>query len=241
MRLHINIDHVATVRQARGGAQPDPVAAALVCEMAGAHGITCHLREDRRHINDRDVRLLREQVQTLLNLEMAAIPEMIGIALETKPEIVTLVPEKREERTTEGGLDLVKGKKALGAAIAKLSKAGIEVSLFIDPDAAQVRLARELGAPRIELHTGDYCHARGAKAEQELERLAAATEEGVSLKLHVAGGHGLDYFNVERVAAIPGMTELDIGHSVVSRAVFVGLERAVRDMLALCTRPGEAP
>jgi len=238
MRLHVNIDHVATVRQARGGTQPDPVTAALVCEMAGAHGITCHLREDRRHMSDRDVRLLREQVQTLLNLEMANTAEMVGIALELKPEIVTLVPEKREERTTEGGLDLGKHKKPLAATIAKLSKAGIQVSLFIDPELANVRLARELGAPRIELHTGDYCHARDGQAERELERLAFATEEGVAQKLHVAGGHGLDYFNVARVAAIPGMSELDIGHSVVSRAVFVGLDRAVRDMLALCMRAG---
>ncbi len=237
MQLHINIDHVATLRQARGGVQPDPVLAALVCEMAGAHGITCHLREDRRHVSDRDVRLLREQVKTLLNLEMAATDEMIRIALELKPEIVTLVPEKREERTTEGGLDLEKGKAALAAAIEKLARAGIQVSLFIDPEPANLRASHALGAPRVELHTGDYCHARGPAADRELERIAFATEEGAGLGLHVAGGHGLDYHNVARVAAIPGMQELDIGHSVVSRAVFVGLDRAVRDMLALCT-PG---
>jgi pyridoxine 5-phosphate synthase len=233
MKLHINIDHVATVRNARGGPQPDPVAAALVCELAGAHGITCHLREDRRHIVDRDVRLLREQVKTLLNLEMAATPEMVKIALATKPEIVTLVPEKREERTTEGGLDLVGHRKPLAAAIKKLGAAGIAVSLFIDPELEAVRLAATLGAPRVELHTGDYCHARGARADRELARLAAAADAGVAAGLHVAAGHGLDYPNVGRVAAIPSITELDIGHSVISRAVFVGLDRAVRDMLAL--------
>lgn len=240
MKLHINIDHVATVRNARGGLQPDPVHAALVCEHAGAHGITCHLREDRRHINDRDVRLLREQVKTLLNLEMAATPEMVKIALATKPEIVTLVPEKREERTTEGGLDLARGKKPLAAAIKKLAAAGIEVSLFIDPEPDAVRLARLLGAPRIELHTGDFCHARGAAADRELERLVAAAQAGVAEGLHVAAGHGLDYHNVGRVAAVAAITELDIGHSVISRAVFAGLDLAVRDMLALVTAGRDA-
>jgi pyridoxine 5-phosphate synthase len=234
MKLHVNIDHVATVRQARGGSQPDPVTAALMCELAGAHGITCHLREDRRHVNNRDVRLLREQLTTVLNLEMAATKEMVDIALETRPEIVTLVPEKREERTTEGGLDLAAHRATLQPVIARLGDAGIAVSLFVDPTAANVRLARELGAPRVELHTGDYAHARGPAAERELERLATATEEGLAVGLHVAAGHGLDYQNVGRVASIPGVDELDIGHSIVSRAVFVGLERAVRDMLARC-------
>jgi pyridoxine 5-phosphate synthase len=233
MKLHVNVDHVATVRNARGGVQPDPVTAALACELAGAHGITCHLREDRRHITDRDVRLLREQVKTLVNLEMACTEEMIGIALATRPEIVTLVPEKREERTTEGGLDLARSRAAIASAIERLAAAGIEVSLFVDPELEHVRLARELGAPRIELHTGDYSHARGVAAERELERLAAAAEEGVGQGLHVAAGHGLDYPNVAAVAALPGVSELDIGHAIISRALFSGMERAVRDMLAL--------
>jgi pyridoxine 5-phosphate synthase len=239
VKLHVNVDHVATVRNARGGAEPDPVTAALACELYGAHGITCHLREDRRHITDRDLRLLREQVKTLVNLEMACTDEMVGIALATRPEIVTLVPEKREERTTEGGLDLERGRKAIAAAVKKLGAAGIEVSLFIDPELANVRLAAELGAPRVELHTGDYCGARGGAREKELERLSAAAKEGVARGLHVACGHGLDYQNVGRVARIPGVSELDIGHSIIGRAVLVGLERAVRDMLALCM-PGGA-
>jgi pyridoxine 5-phosphate synthase len=235
VKLHVNIDHVATLRQARGGSQPDPVTAALLCELAGAHGITCHLREDRRHINDRDLRRLREQITTVLNLELAATPEMVDIALATRPEIVTLVPEKREERTTEGGMDLAAMKAQLVAPLARFAEAGIAVSLFIDPEPAAVRLAKELGAPRIELHTGDYCHAKGAQADRELERLAFSIEEGVAQGLHVAAGHGLDYHNVRRVAVLPGVEELDIGHSIVSRAVFSGLDRAVRDMLALCS------
>jgi pyridoxine 5-phosphate synthase len=233
LKLHVNIDHVATLRQARGTSYPDPVWAAALCELAGAHGITCHLREDRRHILDRDLHLLRSTVRTVLNLEMAATPEMIGIACEVHPDIVTLVPEKREERTTEGGLDAAGDGDRLRAACAKLRSAGIAVSLFIDPDPAQVRAARDLDAPRIELHTGDYCAASGVEAARQLERLAAATEEGVALGLHVAAGHGLDYPNVAAVAAIPGVEELNIGHAIIARAVFVGLDRAVRDMLAL--------
>jgi pyridoxine 5-phosphate synthase len=233
MRLSVNVDHVATVRNARGGKLPDPVYAATICEQAGAHGITCHLREDRRHITDRDVRLLREQVTTELNLEMAATDEMLAICLATRPELCTLVPEKRQERTTEGGLDLGSARKTLQPAIAKLVEAGIEVSLFIDPDPVSVRLARELGAQRIELHTGDYSHARGPAAATELERLARATREGLDQGLTVAGGHGLDYHNVAQVAAIAGLHELAIGHSIVSRAVFSGLSQAVRDMLEL--------
>jgi pyridoxine 5-phosphate synthase len=233
MRLHVNIDHVATLRNARGGRAPDPVAAAAACELAGAHGITCHLREDRRHITDRDVRLLREQVLTLINLEMAATDEMIGIALATKPEIVTLVPEKRQERTTEGGLDLAGGGPKLGEAIRCLGDAGIEVSLFIDPELEQVDRARALGAPRIELHTGDYAHARGRAQAAELVRLGRAAAAGVAAGLHVAAGHGLDYPNVAAVAALPGVDELDIGHAIIARAVFCGLDRAVADMLAL--------
>ena len=233
MKLHINVDHVATVRQARGTSYPDPVWAASLCELAGAHGITCHLREDRRHMLDRDVRILRQTVRTVLNLEMAATDEMVRFACEVKPDIVTLVPEKREERTTEGGLDVVENEKALLAPIAKLRETGIEVALFIDPEAPQLRASHALGAPRVELHTGDYCHAKGTTAIRELERLTLATALGYGLGLHVAGGHGLDYPNVAAVAKIPGMVELNIGHAIIARAVFVGLDRAVRDMLDL--------
>jgi pyridoxine 5-phosphate synthase len=239
MRLHVNIDHVATLRQARGTRYPDPVWATTLCELAGAHGITCHLREDRRHIQDRDLKILRQTVRTVLNLEMAATEEMVGIAREVRPEIVTLVPEKRAERTTEGGLDAAGLKDQLRPAIARLSEAGIQVSLFIDPTPAQVRAAAELKVPRIELHTGDYCAASQAETGRELERLSQATEEGLSHGLHVAGGHGLDYPNVAAVAAIPGIEELNIGHAIVARAIFVGLDRAVRDMLALMNGPAE--
>jgi pyridoxine 5-phosphate synthase len=228
-RLHVNIDHVATLRQARGTTYPDPVWAASVCEMAGALGITVHLREDRRHIVDRDVRILRETVRTTLNLEMAATDEIIAIACEVRPDIVSLVPEKRQERTTEGGLD--PRPKAVARAVKRLQAAGIEVSLFIDPTREAVRAAAATGARRIELHTGDYCAARGPEVTRELQRLAVAAEEGVAAGLHVAAGHGLDYPNVGGVAAIPGVTELNIGHSIIARAVFAGLDRAVRDMI----------
>jgi pyridoxine 5-phosphate synthase len=238
MRLHVNIDHVATLRQARGTSYPDPVWAASICELAGAHGITCHLREDRRHMVDRDIRVLRQTVRTVLNLEMAATEEMLGIALEVKPEIVTLVPERREERTTEGGLHL----GAEGAArrlepyCRKLADAGIEVSLFVDADVAHVKRARELGVPRSELSTGEYAEAKGAEALRQCERLSVAAEEGVAAGLHVAAGHGLDYPNVSAIAGIPGIEELNIGHAIVARAVFVGLDRAVRDMIDLMRR-----
>jgi len=233
MRLHVNIDHVATLRQARGTTYPDPVWAATLCELAGARGITCHLREDRRHINDRDLRLLKQTVRSVLNLEMAATDEMLGIATEVRPDIVTLVPERREERTTEGGLDVQKRVEDLRDAVARLNSAGIGVSLFIDPVTSQVRAAAETGARRIELSTGDYCNARGPEAALELERLATATETALSLDLKVAAGHGLDYPNVAGVAAIPGIEELNIGHAIIARAVFSGLDRAVRDMIAL--------
>jgi pyridoxine 5-phosphate synthase len=241
--LHVNIDHVATVRMARGTSYPDPVWAASLCELAGADGITVHLREDRRHIQDRDVELLRQTVRGTLNLEMAATPAMVQKALAIKPDVVTLVPEKREERTTEGGLELLgEAQAAVRSAIGQLTKAGIPVSLFIAPDPAQLRAAVQLKVPRVELHTGSYCEAtlhpgtaveRDRLSSAELERLAQAAEEGVSLGLHVAAGHGLDYNNVAKVAAIPGVEELNIGHALVARAVFVGLDRAVRDMLAI--------
>jgi pyridoxine 5-phosphate synthase len=229
IKLHVNIDHVATLRQARGTRYPDPVWAATLCELAGADGITVHLREDRRHIQDRDVRLLRQTVRTVLNLEMAAAEEIIGIACDIKPEIATLVPEKREERTTEGGLDLAHG-GLVKQAIRTLESAGIGVSLFIDPTREAVQAAAELGARRIELHTGDYCNATGEAARRELQRLVVAARVGVGLGLHVAAGHGLDYPNVAPVAQIADIIELNIGHSVIARAVFLGLERAVADM-----------
>ncbi|MDY0003574.1 MAG: pyridoxine 5'-phosphate synthase [Polyangia bacterium] len=235
IRLHVNIDHIATLRQARGTSYPDPVWAAALCELAGADGITAHLREDRRHIQDRDVELLRRTVRTLLNLEMAATPEMVGIAYRLRPDIVTLVPEKRQERTTEGGLalgdDRVRG--GVAEAIGALAEAGIPVSLFIDPDSQAVARSAELGAKIVELHTGDYCNASREHTPVELQRLAAAAQQAVGKDLRVAAGHGLDYPNVEAVAALPGVEELNIGHSIISRAAFVGLDRAVRDLLEI--------
>ena len=241
MKLHINVDHVATLRQARGTRYPDPSWAASLCELASADGITIHLREDRRHIQDRDLRVMRETVRGALNLEMGATDEMVGIAIEAKPDVVTLVPEKRQERTTEGGLDVIgAGRAAVALAMKKLAHAKIPVSLFIDPTEAAIRSSHALGAPRVELHTGDYCEAYGAlddgkhpsKATTELVRLRSAAELGASLGLHVAAGHGLDYGNVGPVAAIAAIEELNIGHAIVARAVFVGMERAVREMRA---------
>jgi pyridoxine 5-phosphate synthase len=235
MRLHVNVDHVATLRQARGTSYPDPVWAAALVELAGADGITVHLREDRRHIQDRDVRVLRQTVRGALNLEMAATDEMVAIALEVRPDVVTLVPEKRAERTTEGGLDVVGAPRAeVARALEALGKGGIPVSLFIDPTEAAVRASRDLGAPRIELHTGDYCErvqpVDEAPGHAELVRLAQAARLGADLGLHVAAGHGLDYANVGPVAAIAEITELNIGHALVARAVLVGMQRAVAEM-----------
>lgn len=229
VRLHVNVDHVATVRQARGESYPDPVWAASLCELAGADGITVHLREDRRHIVDRDVRLLRETVRTVLNLEMAATEEMVEIAREVKPDICTLVPEKREEQTTEGGL-AVEGEE-LERAIGRLRDAGIKVSLFVDPEVSLMKASAQMGAHTVELHTGDYCSSAGGERSKELNRLASAAEEAMDNGLQVAAGHGLDYPNVKQVAAIPGVEELNIGHAIVARAVFVGLDQAVRDMV----------
>ncbi|MBI4508726.1 MAG: pyridoxine 5'-phosphate synthase [Deltaproteobacteria bacterium] len=240
MRLHVNIDHVATIRQARGESYPDPVWAASLCELSGAHGITAHLREDRRHISDRDVRILKQTIRTVMNLEMAATDEMVGIACEVRPEIATLVPEKREERTTEGGLDVEKGGGKLAKAVERLMSAGIEVALFIDPEIRQIDASAALKVPRIELHTGDYAHARGASVAKEIDRLTAASRAATARGLHVAAGHGLDYPNVQPVARIPGVRELNIGHAIIARAVFVGLERAVRDMLDLFRPPAKA-
>jgi pyridoxine 5-phosphate synthase len=231
IRLHVNVDHVATLRQARGINYPDPIPAAAICEMAGAHGITIHLREDRRHISDRDLHLMRKVVTTALNMEMAANNEMIEIARNVRPDICTLVPEKREELTTEGGLAVAEDKKRISAAVGKLKDAGIRVSLFIAPDAKQIKASEEVGADMIEIHTGDYCNVPPARRNSELEKIAEGARVAESLGLMVAAGHGLNYHNVAPIAAIPQVIELNIGHSIISRAVFVGLDAAVRQML----------
>ena len=234
MRLGVNIDHVATVREARRGRQPDPVTAALLSEEAGCDQITVHLREDRRHIQDRDVRLLRELVTTRLNLEMAAVDEMVAIALSLRPDTVTLVPERREELTTEGGLDTTVGGAALGERIARLKEGGIRVSLFVDPDMGQVKESLRLGAHAVELHTGRYANARSAEESRtELERVADAASLAVKMGLEALAGHGLDYRNVEPICRIRALTELNIGHAIVSRAVLVGMAEAVREMVAV--------
>jgi pyridoxine 5-phosphate synthase len=233
-RLGVNIDHVATVRQARGVKYPDPITAAGIVELAGADGIVCHLREDRRHIQDRDLRLLREVIQTRLNLEMAATEEMIRIALETKPDIVTLVPEKREELTTEGGLNVIKSFQSLKKAIQRLQKGEFPVSLFVDPRKDQIKASEGVGANVIEIHTGHYCDAKTqTEADEELKKILDAVAEASRCNLRVAAGHGLNYVNVSRIAEIKEIEELNIGHSIIARAVLVGLDRAVREMIAL--------
>lgn len=233
-KLAINVDHVATIRQARGITEPDPVTAAAICELAGAFGIVVHLREDRRHIQDRDVFLLRETVQTKLNLEMGANKEIIDIALQVEPDLVTLVPEKRQELTTEGGLDVVSQKKKLEKVIKKMTKAGIPVSLFVDPDPEQLAAANEIGATFVELHTGRYSDAPDEAIQLEEYRLIAdAAEIGSQLGLRVCAGHGLNYRNTAAIAGIDVIEELSIGHAVIARAVFTGMDQAVREMLAL--------
>lgn len=233
-KLGVNIDHVATIRQARGGTEPDPVAAAAIAELAGADGITIHLREDRRHIQDRDLKLLRETVQTKVNLEMAATEEMIGIALAVKPDQCTLVPEKRQELTTEGGLDVRLHAQALEKAVARLQDGGIPVSLFIDPDPDQIKAAVKVGADYVEIHTGSFAEAVDWKSEeQELIKIENAVKLASKLGLGVNAGHGLNYTNIKKVAALGGIEEFNIGHSIISRAVLVGLDRAVRDMVDL--------
>ena len=233
-RLSVNIDHIATIRQARRGVEPDPVAAAVLAELAGADGIIAHLREDRRHVQDRDLRLLRETVRTKLNLEMAATDEMQRIALEVKPDFTTLVPEKREELTTEGGLEVASRIDFMKAYIGRLQQGGIIVSLFIDPDEKQIAAAKKSGADWVEIHTGAYANAKnGNDRERELEKIAEAAKLAASLGLRVGAGHGLNYLNVRAIALIPEVEELNIGHSIISRAALVGLERAVREMKAL--------
>jgi len=235
MRLFVNIDHVATVRQARRTDEPDPVRGAVLAELGGAHGITVHLRDDRRHIQDRDVRLLMETVRTGVNLELAAGSEILDLACELRPIESTLVPEKREEVTTEGGLDLgnEENREALSVALNRLKTAGVRTSLFVDPTPEALEYSVELGADAVELHTGEYANARGEDRGRELVRLAAIAKMGRDMGLAVHAGHGLTYENVIPVAAIPEIEELNIGHSIISRAIFVGLERAVREMADL--------
>lgn len=232
-RLGVNIDHVATIRQARGTPYPDLALAAHIAEGAGADQITCHLREDRRHIQDKDLLNLRKMVKTKLNLEMAATAQMLEIALATKPDIVTLVPEKRQELTTEGGLELFASDSFVSECIKKLKQGGIPVSLFINPELADVEKSLELGANAIELHTGQYAEALGEEAQLELRRIAAASERGAKLQLKVFAGHGLHYENVLPLVKIAEIEEYNIGHSIVARAIFVGLDEAVKEMKAL--------
>ena len=235
VKLGVNIDHIATLRQARRGSEPDLLSAALACEAAGADGITVHLREDRRHIQDADVYLLKKSLKTKLNLEMAIAQEIVKIALDLKPDDVCIVPEKRAELTTEGGLDVISQKGALKDVVGKLKKAGIKVSLFINPDEQQVMASSEIGADCVELHTGSYADAYGKGSEKinELKKLKAASELAVKRGLILNAGHGLDYRNVAEIVNMPGMNELNIGFSIISRAVFVGLEQAVREMKQL--------
>ena len=239
--LGVNIDHIANVREARRTVEPDPVPMALLAELGGADGITVHLREDRRHIQDRDVTLLRQTVRSRLNLEMAATAEMVAIALEIKPDMVTLVPERREEVTTEGGLDVAGQRSQLSAVVEQLQSNGIPVSLFVDPDAEQLQACRDSGARWVELHTGTYAEAAWTEQTQELARIIEGCATARSLGLRVNAGHGLTYQNVEPIAAIEGMEELNIGHTIVARALVVGLEQAVRDMKALIQNPRRDP
>ncbi len=237
-RLGVNVDHVATLRQARKAIYPDPVTAAAMAELAGAGQITIHLREDRRHIQERDLKVLRETTQTMLNLEMAATSDMVKLAYEYKPNMVTLVPERREELTTEGGLDVSSQKDAIGRVVKTLKDGDIMVSLFIDPDLDQVKAAHKVSADRIELHTGRYCEARGDRDRaRELSRIIDAAKTSVKLGMGCAAGHGLNYDNVRSIAKIEEIDELNIGHAIVARAVLVGFERAVREMVELLRAP----
>jgi pyridoxine 5-phosphate synthase len=231
--LGVNIDHIATLRQTRGGIEPDPVHAAVIAEIAGARGITAHLREDRRHINDRDVYLLKQITTTSLNLEMAATLDMLSVAIDVRPNMATLVPENRDEKTTEGGLPVRGHEKGLREITDKLLENNIAVSLFIDPDFDQIKAAIKVGVSHIELHTGYYANAKGKAQSNELERLKDAAAFAGKLGLFVNAGHGLNYFNTATIAAIENIAELNIGHSIISRAVFAGMESAVKDMLRI--------
>ncbi|MDO5308932.1 MAG: pyridoxine 5'-phosphate synthase [Planctomycetia bacterium] len=230
IELGVNIDHVATLRQARRGNEPDPVWAAVEAELGGAHGITAHLREDRRHMQERDIRLLRETVRVKFNLEMACAPEVLAIALDVVPDQATLVPEKRQEITTEGGLDVVGDLSRVRDALEALRAKGVATSLFIDPDTRQIEAAKELGADAVELHTGAYANASGERRAVELQRLAQGAELINRLGLRLHAGHGLNYTNVRAVATLPQMAELNIGHSIISRALFIGVREAVAQM-----------
>lgn len=232
VRLHVNVDHVATVRQARRGVNPDPVGWALLAEQAGAQGITCHLRKDRRHIQDDDLKRLVKKVRTLVNLESSLDPEMVRIALASKAQCICLVPENRQEITTEGGLDVAAERRALAKVLPLFARKGQIVSIFIDPDPKQLAIAAELSAPFVELHTGSYANAKGKAKERELERLRKACEFAYDNGLRVNAGHGLDYVNVAPVARLPHVEELNIGHAIVSHALTVGVHLAVRQMLA---------
>ena len=233
-KLGVNVDHIATIRQARGVAEPDPVVAAALAELAGADGITVHLREDRRHIQDRDVEILRKTVKTRLNLEMALTEEMVAIALRILPDSVTLVPEGRHELTTEGGLDVALLQSSLKEEIALMRQAGIVVSLFIEPDIDQIKASHRVGADYIEIHTGTYCEARiSTERKLQLQRIEVAISAARKLGLGVNAGHGLDYRNIQPVVALRGIEEFNIGHSIIARAALVGIDQAVREMLVL--------
>lgn len=233
-RLAVNIDHVATLREARKTNVPDPVLAAGIAEMAGAECIICHLREDRRHINDRDLKLLRQVIKTRLNMEMAAVEEMVEIAREVKPDMVTLVPEKRQELTTEGGLDVKAKPDYYARVVERLADRGIRVSFFVDPDPSQIQAAHSAGADIVEIHTGHYSEALSEdETEERIRRISAAVEASADLKLGISAGHGLNYYNIKRFRFLPQIEEYSIGHSIMARAVFVGLDQAVREMIDL--------
>jgi len=234
MKLAVNIDHIATIREARGSSEPEPVLAALLAEQAGAEGIVCHIRSDRRHIKERDLRLFRQVLKTKLNIEMAATEEMKKIALEIKPDVVSLVPEREEELTTEGGLDVISNEKHLASHIQDLKNAGIKVSIFVDPDKKQIEACRRVGVDLIEINTGKYADLKpGEEQQKALDEIRDTAEYGHKLGLKVNAGHGLDYKNVRPVVAIPEIKEFSIGFSIVARAAFVGIEKAVKEMIAL--------
>lgn len=234
-RLNVNVDHVATIRQARGGNEPDPVEAGSIAELAGAMGIVLHLREDRRHAQERDLEILRKTLKTKLNMEMAATDEMVSIAKRIKPDMVTIVPEKREELTTEGGLDVYSNIESIKNVVKRLKDSGLFVSLFIDPVENQIESSKQAGADMVELHTGAYAESKNELDRiKELKKIEISVENALSLGLRISAGHGLNYFNVREIACIEGIEELNIGHSIVSRAVLVGMNEAVRDMVYLC-------
>lgn len=239
IRLGVNVDHVATVRQARRVDVPDPVEAALLAEAAGADGITVHLREDRRHIQERDVRILRQRLHTKLNLEMAVTPAMLAFAENVRPDDACFVPEKREELTTEGGLDVVSHRQKIREATQRLQSLAVRVSLFVDPETAQIEASRDVGAHAVEIHTGAYCNALSVEREKQLQAILEASKFAQSLGLVVHGGHGLNYDNVLPIAQIPEMAELNIGHSIIARAIIVGIEQAVREMKDLLSKAKE--